>query len=102
MARPSDPTASSGLSNALLIGGGIVLQVGGILTYMGIAKAKQEHPINEPNRAQDVASRYNASLHALTPAGRFLYLPIRARPVYDRRVRRAKLSCSSSRRGMRR
>ena len=63
-ARPSDPSSSAGLSNSLMIGGGLLVPVGGIMAYYGIAKAKQEHPVDDRDRAADVAARYNAQLGA--------------------------------------
>ncbi len=48
----------------LMYGGMLTLPVGGILTWVGIAKVKREHPINDPARANAVAKKYNQSLGA--------------------------------------
>lgn len=42
--------------------GGITLSVGGIMTFLGLAKARREHPIDDPARAHGLAKRYNKSL----------------------------------------
>lgn len=45
-----------------MTGGLITVSVGGVLTFMGIAKVKREHPIDDPARANAVAKKYNARL----------------------------------------
>ncbi|MBK9258611.1 MAG: hypothetical protein IPM54_02120 [Polyangiaceae bacterium] len=46
----------------LMTGGLLTVSVGGVLTWIGIAKVKREHPIDDPARANAVAKKYNASL----------------------------------------
>jgi hypothetical protein len=48
----------------LMTGGLIAVSVGGVLTFMGIAKVKKEHPIDDAQRANAVAKKYNKSLGA--------------------------------------
>jgi hypothetical protein len=42
--------------------GMVTVSVGGILTFIGLAKVKREHPIEDPQRANAVAKKYNKSL----------------------------------------
>jgi len=46
----------------LMTAGLITVSVGGVLTFVGIAKAKREHPVEDPARANAVAKKYNQSL----------------------------------------
>ena len=41
------------------------MAVGGILTYVGLAKAKSEHPLDQ-NRATQAADSYNSGLNGTT------------------------------------
>lgn len=53
-----------GLSPVFYLGyaGLITAGVGGTLTWIGLAKAKREHPVDDPDRANAVAKKYNKSL----------------------------------------
>jgi len=64
----SSSSSSSGINPVyyLAYGGLVTVSVGGILTFVGLAKVKKEHPIEDPDRANAVAKKYNASLGAGT------------------------------------
>jgi hypothetical protein len=47
----------------LVIGGGLTLAAGGLLTWLGFAKARKEHPL-EQDRARQAAENYNTTLGA--------------------------------------
>ncbi len=51
----------------LMTAGLITVSVGGVLTFVGLAKAKREHPIDDPARANAVAKKYNQSLGGGAP-----------------------------------
>lgn len=51
----------SALPMALLYGGLVTVSVGSVLTWVGIAKAKREHPLDQ-NRAMQAADNYNGAL----------------------------------------
>jgi len=53
---------SPGWTPYVMTGGLIAVSVGGIMTFMGIAKVKREHPIDDAPRANAVAKKYNKSL----------------------------------------
>jgi hypothetical protein len=53
---------SPGWTPYLMYGGIITASVGGTLAFYGLAKAKKEHPIDDPARANAVAKKYNKSL----------------------------------------
>jgi hypothetical protein len=42
--------------------GMVSVSVGGILTFIGLAKVKREHPVEDPQRANAVAKKYNKTL----------------------------------------
>lgn len=56
--------AASKVPYGLMTAGLITVSVGGILTWVGIAKVKREHPIDDPDRANAVARKYNKSIGA--------------------------------------
>lgn len=48
--------------------GGITVAVGGVLTFVGLAKVKREHPVEDPQRANAVAKKYNKSIGTASAA----------------------------------
>ncbi len=42
--------------------GGLTVSIGSVLTFVGLAKARRQHPIDDPSLAYAVARRYNKSL----------------------------------------
>lgn len=48
--------------------GMVTVSVGGILTFIGLAKVKREHPVEDPQRANAVAKKYNKTLGAAPAA----------------------------------
>jgi len=59
-------TTSSPAPTYMLSFGMVGASVGGVLMFYGAAKAKREHPIDDPERADRVARRYNKTLGAAT------------------------------------
>jgi hypothetical protein len=59
---------SPGWALPLAYGGMLTASVGGVLTFVGIAKVKREHPIDDAPRANAVAKKYNKSLGVETAA----------------------------------
>lgn len=60
----SSSSSSNGLSPLYYVGyaGMVTVSVGGILTWVGLAKVKREHPIDDAPRANAVAKKYNKSI----------------------------------------
>lgn len=61
MSQTESGQSPSPVASGLLYGGLITVSAGGILTYLGLAKAKSEHPL-EQNRAEQAARNYNKEL----------------------------------------
>ncbi len=63
-ALSSSNSSSNGLSPVFYVGyaGMLTAGVGGMLTWIGIAKVKREHPIDDAVRANAVAKKYNKSI----------------------------------------
>jgi len=55
-------TSSPGWAYPAATVGMVSVSVGGILTFIGLAKVKREHPIEDPQRANAVAKKYNKTL----------------------------------------
>lgn len=66
MLTKTDPTTGStttpGWAYPAASIGMVTVSVGGILTFIGLAKVKREHPVEDPQRANAVAKKYNKSL----------------------------------------
>jgi hypothetical protein len=66
LASSSSSNSSSGLTWPYYVGyiAVVPISVGSILTWVGFARVKREHPIDDPARANAVAKRYNKSIGA--------------------------------------
>jgi hypothetical protein len=60
--RSDDPMSSNTFPTVLMVGGGLAATAGGILTWLGLSKAKAEHPLDDRGRAMDAARNYNTRL----------------------------------------